>query len=85
MYMLFKSIDSVYCVERACRCFECSVSEYCSIWELLRDSIVFQYFAEALSQVTHLHVYPGMTAALQPQFHTTEQQSVRRGLVPGAE
>ena len=35
-----------------------------------------QHFAEALSQVTHLHVYPGMTTALQPQFHTTEQQSV---------
>jgi hypothetical protein len=26
--------------------------------------------------VTHLHVYPGMTTALQPQFHTTEQQSM---------
>jgi transposase-like protein len=35
-----------------------------------------EHFAEALSQVTHLHVYPGMTTALTPQFHTTEQQSM---------
>ena len=40
--------------------------------------VCVQYFAEALTQVTHLHVYPGMMTALQPLFHTTDQQIVRR-------
>jgi hypothetical protein len=35
-----------------------------------------EHFAEALSQVTNLHVYPGMTTSLQPQFHSTEHTSM---------
>ena len=31
---------------------------------------------DALSQVTKLHVYTGMTTALQPTFQTTQHQSV---------
>jgi len=46
------------------------------------DAFIEQ-FVSALSQVTKLHVYTGMTAALQPTFQTTQHQSVINTLRQG--
>ena len=40
---------------------------------------MLQHFVGALSQVTKLHVYKGMTSALRPLVQTAEEQRVSGG------